>query len=187
MVLQSSALSSLHIPAETLRHQVWTDRYNLDDQKGPHHRRLQLRERLALQWHACRSGARLIICPEVMAETGLRPLAAMTGFQTLADFLEKAPDTIALRHGALKPHGENVTIVGDWFMATSLIGTRAAGYRQTIFTRHAPTIGEQIRLFNREFDDTKEFPGQGSSRQNAIAYLSNETERLQPLVGSPEP
>src|SRR6267378_684259 len=34
MVLQSSALSSFHIPAETLRHQVWTDRYNLDDQKG---------------------------------------------------------------------------------------------------------------------------------------------------------
>jgi hypothetical protein len=33
MVLQSSALSSFHTPAETLRHQVWTDRYNLDDQK----------------------------------------------------------------------------------------------------------------------------------------------------------
>jgi TIR domain-containing protein len=185
VVLQSSALSSFHIPAETLRHQVFTDRYNLDDQKGLHYRRLQRRERLALQWHACRSGARLIICPEVMTETGLRPLAALTRFQTLVDFLEKAPDTIELRHGALKPHGENVTIVGDWFMATSLIGTRATGYRQTIFTRHAPTIGEQIKLFNREFDDTKEFPGQGSSRQNAIAYLCKEIECLRPLAGSP--
>jgi TIR domain-containing protein len=142
MVLQSSALSSFHTPAETLRHQVWTDRYNLDDQKGPHHRRLQRRERLAPQWHAYRSGARLIICPEVMSETGRRPLAALTRFRTLVDFLEQAPDTIELRHGALKPHGENVTIVGDWFMATSLIGTRATGYRQTIFTRHAPTIGD---------------------------------------------
>ena len=52
MVLQSSALSSFHTPAETLRHQVWTDRYNLDDQKGLHYRRLQRRERLALQWDA---------------------------------------------------------------------------------------------------------------------------------------
>ena len=187
MVLQSSALSSFHIPAETLRHQVWTDRYSPDDQKGLHHRRLQRRERLALQWHACRSGARLIICPEVMTEPGVRPLAAMTRFQTLVDFLEQAPDTIELRHGALKPHGENVTIVGDWFMATSLIGTGATGYRQTIFTRHAPTIGEQIRLFNREFDETEQFPGQGSSRQNAIAYLRKEIERLRPLVESPKP
>lgn len=184
MVLQRSALSSFHIPAETLRHQVWTDRYNVDDQKGLHRRGVDRRERLALQWHACRSGARLIICPEVMTETGLRPLAALTRFRTLVEFLERAPDTIELRHGPRLPHGENVTIVGDWFMATSLIGTRATGYRQTIFTRYAPTIGEQIKLFNREFDDTKEFPGSGSSRQNAIAYLRAEIERLRPLVGS---
>jgi hypothetical protein len=183
-VLQSSALSSFHIPAETLRHQVWTDRYNLDDQKGLHHRRVQRRERLALQWHACRSGARLIICPEAMTnpKTGLRELAALTRFQTLVEFLERASDAIELRHGPLNPHGENVTIVGDWFMATSLMGTRTAGYRQTIFTRHAPTIREQIKLFDREFEDTEEFPGTGSSRQNAIAYLRDEIERLRPLV-----
>jgi hypothetical protein len=120
-----------------------------------------------------------------MTKTGLRPLAAMTRLQTLVDFPKTAPDTIELRHGALKPHGENFTIVGDWFMATSLIGTRATGYRQTIFTRHASTIGEQIRLFHREFDDTEKFPGQGSSRQNAIAYLCKEIERLQPLITSP--
>jgi hypothetical protein len=186
MVLQSSALSSFHIPAETIRHQVWTDRYNSDDQKGLHYRRLQRRERLALQWHACNSGARLIICPEVMTnpKTGRAPLVALTRFQTLVDFLKRAPDTIELRHGA-QNHGENVTIVGDWFMATSVIGTRKTGYRQTIFTRHAPTIGERIKLFKREFDDMQQFPGTGSSRQNAIAYLRNEIERLLPLVGPP--
>jgi hypothetical protein len=178
MVLQSSALSSFQIPAETLRHQVWTDRCNLDDQKGLHHRRLQSRERLALQWHAYRSGARLIICPEVMTATGLRPLAALTRFQTLVDFLEQAPDTIELRHSALKPHGENVTIVA-WFMATSLIGTSATGYRRTIFTRHAPTIGEQIRLFKREFDDTKEFLGHGSSLANtSLAHCDIQNDNV---------
>jgi hypothetical protein len=71
-------------------------------------------------------------------------------------------------------------------MATSLIGTRATGYRQTIFTRHAPT-GEQIKLFDREFDDTEKFPGHGSSRQNAIAHLCKEVKRLQPFVGLTKP
>jgi hypothetical protein len=142
----------------------------------------EMTEWLATADHAYSSGARLIICPEAMNEIGLQPLAAVTRFQTLIDFLEKAPDTIELRHGALRPHGENVTIVGDWFMATSLISTRATGYRQTIFTRHAPTIGERIKLFKSEFDDTKEFPGTGSSRQNAIEYLNNEIKRLRPMT-----
>lgn len=40
-------------------------------------------------------------------------------------------------------------------------------------------------FFDREFDDTEEFPGQGSSRQNAIAYLCKEIKRLRPLVELP--
>lgn len=180
MVFQSSALSSFHIPAETPQHQVWTDRYNVNDRRGLHHRRLQRRERLALQWHANRSGARLIICPEAMTHPGadVEPLAVLTRFRTLVNFLNEVSHDVELRHGALRPHGENITIVGHWFMATSLIGSRAQGYRHTTFTRHAPTIAKQIELFNREFEDTERFPGSGNSRQNAIDFLSREIDRL---------
>ncbi len=76
-VLQSSALSSFHIPSEITSDLVWTNRHDPDNQKGLHHNRLQRRERLALQWHACRSGARLIIYPEILTGKGWGKLAAI--------------------------------------------------------------------------------------------------------------
>jgi hypothetical protein len=49
--------------------------------------------------------------------------------------------------------GESVTILGDWFYAQSVSASLGAGYRQTIFTRHAPSMQTRIDLFDREFAD----------------------------------
>ena len=46
----------------------------------------------------------------------------------------------------------SLTIVGDWFVAESVSAEIGRGYRQTIFTRHAPTINTRIELFDEEFD-----------------------------------
>jgi hypothetical protein len=181
-VLQSSVLSSFHIPSRNIDANEWTYRYGPDQQRTANHKARQREERLALQWHALRSGARLIIFPDVLADPkkGPGPLATVTRFQTLVDFLESATDQVELRHGAYNPHGENITIVGDWFMATSALASRSKGYSQTIFTRHAPTIRRNIDMYEQRFDDTRRFPGIASSRMNAIKYLNNQIERLRP-------
>ncbi len=181
-VRQSSAMSSFHIPCHHIRHRDWGNRYNSNDPRSRHHYRVQRSERLGLEWHARRSGARLVICPEDIEKpshgVALEPQPLRTRYQTLIDFLTAPPTgegkTFEVKWAESKPLGENVTIVGDWFMATSVMGTRETGYRQTIFTRHTPTILERIEQFDSEFESTRCFPGTcGSTRENAIAYLED--------------
>ncbi len=96
----------------------------------------------------------------------------------MVDFLTTVDDQVEVAHASHKRFGENVTIIGDWLCATSLLGTPETGYRQTIYTRHVPTILKQIELFDRQFDDAAKFEGQGTSRECAINYLRSEISKL---------
>ena len=182
-VRQTSALSSFHIPVQTPGHQAWDLRDDAVEHRSLHHRRLVRGERDALEWHASAEGAKLVICPEVIIGER-KPPAARARLQTLKDFLEHADDKVEVAHRRKLDHAENITIVGDWFMAISVLGRPQTGYRQTIFTRHAPTIRERITLFDLQFAEYGEWPGTGSSRDRAIAYLSDEIDRLDTLKGN---
>jgi hypothetical protein len=50
------------------------------------------------------------------------------------------------------PKDENLTIVGDWFAAESFSATIGKGYRQTMFTRHAPFVRNRIQAFDEELE-----------------------------------
>lgn len=50
-------------------------------------------------------------------------------------------------------HEESITIVGDWFSAESVSAKIGEGYRQTIFTRHAPSMITKIADFDSEFNE----------------------------------
>ena len=127
-VRQSSALSPFHIPTETPEHPRWRQRYG-----NLHHRRLLRCERLALEWHARGEGAKLMICPDVIIDGRNRPAKAR--LQTLKEFLKHAGNEIKVARRRKLGHAENITIVGDWFMAVSVLGTQQTGYRDLYSAR----------------------------------------------------
>src|ERR1043166_2734031 len=152
VVRQKGALSSFHIPTETVGHPIWRRRYgNLE--RSEEHCRHQRQERLALQRHARTAGCKLIINPALEYES-LGPDARMCRLESLLKFLREIDDShcwVAIQEG-MDPW-VSVTILRNWFTAESLAGSGGRGYRQTIFTRHAPTIMEKLGNFDAEFDE----------------------------------
>ena len=70
---------------------------------------------------------------------------------------------------------QHSTIVGDWFLAEAVATSMGRGIRQTIFTYHAPTVRNQIELFDEELEDLLHTQGikPKSSRKAAIAEINN--------------
>ena len=181
LVRQSGALSSFHIPDRSPTHRIFAERYG-NMPKGVFHCRLQREERQALLEHARAKGCRLIICPEVTyKEYGVK--ARIIRLKCLLEFLRSMPDDkVEIAHSPLLDQGESVTIVGDWFSAVSISGQLARGYRQTIFTRHAPTVAKQIDRFDEAFGEAvraQPWPKAGSSRLGAIAFLEDLVSQLE--------
>jgi len=81
----------------------------------------------------------------------------------------------------------NVTIIGDWFMALAQEGPKPQfGYRETLFTWHAPTVLKHLRDFNGRFDemyDATDYGGK-SSREWAIDLLD---KTIAAIPGRPAP
>lgn len=177
IVRQSGALSSFHIPRETIDSPVWSDRYGGTTSRGGYHCRVLRNERMALEQHFKRCGCRLIVNPEVDYEQfGTRGRLARLG--QLVKFLEAdwGDAQIEIARGPEKKFGSNLTIVGDWFVAESVYGTGTTGYLQTMFTRHAPTILARIELFDNEFKEalhSRPWPKAPTSREGAIIYLKD--------------
>jgi hypothetical protein len=67
----------------------------------------------------------------------------------------------------------NLTIVGDWFAADSLVPRPGLDYRQTVFYSHAPTVLYWLRQFDQEFRELERARGgeDGSSRRSAVAEI----------------
>jgi len=171
-VRQQGGLSSFHIPSQILEDPRWRLRYG-KQQRSEYHCRLQRNERLTLSKHADRAGARILISPDLdYAEYG--PEARVVRLESLIDFLNESRDNIEIGRIPAKDIGQSITIVGDWFFSQSILGTYDHGYRQTIFTCHAATIQRKILAFDEAFAHAEAawpWPGDGSSRKRAIAYL----------------
>lgn len=149
-VRHRGALSSFSIPRQDITHPAWDLHYGSAVARGSiHHRGLLRDERAALCEHAAMSGCRLIIDP---TQGAFGPEVRRSRLGCLLDFLES--DEVAdvqVAIDARMPPEDNLIMVGSYFCAQSVAGSVEHGYRQTIFTRHAPTLARSMQRFDRKF------------------------------------
>jgi len=181
LVRQKGGLSSFHIPRHGISHPDWQKRMG-KLQRSAEHCRLQREERIALEKHARAEGCRLIVNPNLdYRECGKE--ARIVRLRTLLEFLASMPDRkCAIAFSETMPRDDSVTLVGDWFAAESVSARLGQGYRQTIFTRHAPSLLARIEAFDLEFDQLLTEKGwtPASSRRKAMGELQtliNELEK----------
>jgi hypothetical protein len=151
-VRQKSGLGSFNIPGKPITDSAWSHRYG-DSQPSAFRLRLQLQERLVLETHARKAGCSLIIDPTFSYEKYGKE-AKKARLRELLSFLHSIPDDnirVALVDNT-QP-SESLTIVGDWFLAESVSATIGKGIRQTIFTRHAPSIKSKLEMFDKEMEE----------------------------------
>ena len=150
-VRQKGGLSSFHIPDKQLSNQIWKDRYGVF--YSEYRCKLQRQERQSLERHARLKGCSLII------DTNLKydrygPFSKIARLKIIMEFLESIPSETEVKVAFVKPdnpHREHhLTIVGDWFMAEAVYAKMDKGIRQTIFSRHAPSIRSRIETFDEE-------------------------------------
>jgi hypothetical protein len=179
IVRQKGALSSFHIPLETIAHRVWRDRYGGVD-RGDQHCSLQREERMALTEHAEAAGCKLIIDPFLTYEKWGEE-ARRERLKCLKMFLQGMPDDkCEVAIGRIGTHGASYTYVGNWFAAESMTAISGKGYYQTIFTRHAPSIRKRTALFDAEFSQILREAGVApqDSRQHAVEEITREIEKI---------
>lgn len=172
MVRQKGGLSSFHIPDDIITHEAWGKRFGALP-KGDYHKKQLREERIALGKHAELAGCRIIVDPSITYDEYGQE-ARLTRLQTLLEFLKKMPsDKVQIAFNYEMDKEESVTIVGDWFAAVAMSRSSHQGYRQTIFTRHAPSMQTRIDLFDNEFHGLIKQSGweAESSRENAIADI----------------
>ena len=151
------ALTSFHIPDNDLSHPYWQKRYKTsnDNVEINYFRCKWLRwERIFLELHAKNEGCSLIISPNTVYKK-YSDEAMKVRLITLLEFLEKMKNekNVFVCIDNETNSKENLTIVGDWFSAVSIKPSSSKGYRQTIFTRHAPTVYSQAELFDRKLEE----------------------------------
>ena len=104
------------------------------------HCRCLREERYALEQHARVAGCRLMIDPSLNYEK-YGPVARIVRLQTFVNCLKQMKDEkVQVAFNERMDKEGSVTIVGDWFAAESVSSSVGQGYRQTIFTRHAPSM-----------------------------------------------
>jgi len=183
-VRQRMAFSSFSIPNCSTKLPLW------DQREGSEHRGEEVREKLLgerriMEQHARLQGVSLILDPYVLTDRGRaggkrtqlkydrEVTAARLGI--LKEFLEDMPDdkvTVAFQRGMIEA---GLLMVGDWFVAEAVVPHYKTGYRQTIFTRHAPTVLARVEEFDREMEEIlSNNPSPGvSSRVAAIDTIKN--------------
>jgi len=154
-VLQRGGFSSFAIPDDDPNSELFKGRGPSDLEL-----RAQLRnERSILEDHSRLQGCDLIIDPYIRVPVSLNPAlsprqlleATMIRLRILRDYLKSAKNDVRVVIDQGNIVG-NLLIVGDWFMAEAIVPRYPGGFRQTTFTRHAPTILERTKEFNRDFE-----------------------------------
>ncbi len=159
-LLQAGALSSFCLPDEDLGSPVWTRRDG-DQVRSDYYHHLQREERRALERYARLEGCRLVLYlgqtysgrgDEIQART-----VRYSRLKTLVESLQSMRDGGCNLEVVVSdvPHDGNLTIVGDWFLAESLL-PGVGGYRQTLFKWHAPTVFQRIEQFNQRFEELRD-------------------------------
>ncbi len=168
-VRQQAQLSSFCIPDKSEDDPIWDLRSGTC--AGSHYYYSLLREeRRALEAHARAEGCFLIIDPTVdLGKTD----TTRVRLSILLEFLCSMPDDKVQVVTTARVREGNLTIVGDWFVAESLVRLRSKGYRQTVFSWHAPTVLGWVRKFDQEFEELYRQSDlqPGASRTAAIAQI----------------
>lgn len=152
---RSGGLSSFAIPNLPLDDNRWISRYP-KQHPDANYRKLLREERRILEQHARECGCKLII------RTGLEyaggPISKISRTQTLVDFLENNPHPetyVAIDNSSQDKVSADsfpsFLSVGNWLLASSHTPNFKEGYKQTIITRHARTVEEQIVEFDHKF------------------------------------
>lgn len=183
LVRQLGGLSSFHIPDETIDHPLWQIRYGHRHQ-SIYHRQVLREERVALTEHARKVGCRIIIDPDLTYEF-YGGDARRTRLECLSRFLRDMKRPLCQVAMDRIEMSESITIVGDWFAAQSISGKMGDGYRQTIFTRHAPTIAGMIKDFDRRFNQSLYGLPPAKSRMRAIAEIERRMAELPAVLSRP--
>jgi hypothetical protein len=170
-VRQRQAHSAFDIPDKPVSHPAWRERYG-PLPRSTYQCELIRAERLALGEHARDAGCSLILnLTRTFDQYG--PAVRAARLKVLRAFLASMPDDKVIV--AIDPAmaGGSLVQVGDWFAAESVYGTQGAGYRQTIFTRHAPSMQRRVEEFDAELYRLLEEAGvpAGQSRVAAIASI----------------
>ena len=71
--------------------------------------------------------------------------------------------------------------MGDWFVAEAVSGAQGSGYRQTIFTRHAPAVRQRLQQFDEEIESLVADSGTPplESRRGAIEQIDRLVAELE--------
>jgi TIR domain-containing protein len=167
---QRGALSSFSIPNRALNDPVWDLRGD-----SSHFYRKHLRnERMALEQHARQCGCSLILDPDAALARMNKdhPKRISARLSTLLEFLDSMPDE-KVQVVITRAQEGNLTILGDWFVAESQAPRPGEGYRQTVFSWHAPTVLKELRRFDQEFDEYNRQNGlePNASRKAAITKI----------------
>ncbi|MGO9015460.1 MAG: toll/interleukin-1 receptor domain-containing protein [Dissulfurispiraceae bacterium] len=171
-VRQKGGLSSFHIPDKSPQHSEWKDRFGAFYDES--HCLLQREERKTLEKHARKEGCSLIIDPYIDFQR-FGSKAGPSRLKSLIEFLEsKVIDDIVVSIVSPEQRDEHyLTIVGDWFASEAVSASLDKGIRQTIFTRHAPSIRKRIEAFDEEVEHHLKEQGvkPECSKKAAIAKL----------------
>jgi len=182
-IRQRMAFSSFGLPNRSARHPDWDVRDGVDH-RSSEVRDLLRQERVVLESHAREAGCDLVIDPYVSAEEAdvhapesprfkHRIEGTMKRLEILREFLESMSDDkvrVVIQKGQIEG---SILIVGDWFAAEAVVPHYKGGYKQTILTRHAPTVLSKIQEFDRDFDESLSDAGLHgeSSRSAAIRTI----------------
>jgi hypothetical protein len=161
-IRQRSAFSSFSLPKKNPKHSDW-DACDGLSRRDDAVRELLRQERDLMEQHAREAGCDLIIDPFVSAEEG-EPLINERRFkhqraptikrsEILKQFIDRMPDDklrIVVQRGKIDG---SMIIIGDWVAAEAVVPHYKGGYKQTIFTRHGPTVLAKIEEFDRDFDE----------------------------------
>lgn len=146
-----AAFGSFSIPANP-NAPIWIRRDGTKSLSSDRRERLS-KERRKLEAHAKRFGCDLVLYPTLKKLSNRKIQARKELLQSFLKTMQKAgaPVRVAFDKRGL---GENLIIVGDWFLVESFT-PRDEGYRHTTITTHAATVLKRIEAFDRQFEDSK--------------------------------
>lgn len=173
--------TAFDIPENSLTNALWRERYD-GFHRSPYQNQLKREERLALGEHAKGAGCSLIVnLHGTFDQYG--PLARPSRLRVLRSFLESMPDEkVRAAINNQMQHGENVLLVGDWFVAAPGAGAQGVGHRRTAFSRHAPTMLGHIGQFDEHLHELLATAGvdPSDSRRAVIAEIDRVLADISP-------
>ncbi|HEX8071560.1 MAG TPA: toll/interleukin-1 receptor domain-containing protein [Pyrinomonadaceae bacterium] len=174
-VRQRGAITSFSLPDVPPPDPAWREREGHSPRSRFMHEQ-QYQERVVLGELAAKFGCDLVIDPTVsLAQYG--PAARCVRLRKLRAFLldeARYPDVRAVVWARAEPG--NLLLVGDWFYAEAMLQVPGAGYRQTLFTWHAPTVLARLKEFDRQFAASLQAQDGGPERSRFVAAAAVEAE-----------